>query len=851
MKKKKHLFLKILLCIVLVVALFIGAKLLCNKLAYKELTAWASDYPFEFVCETDSAWYVTDNFMVPLYYVNDKGKEINVEWTSSNENVLLIKDGEVIVKRPANTTCRVTLTEIHKKLLGKAEIRHTVTVIPTNSLDISDVDVITVEKLRMQEYNRDMQAVLDENGELDYMLGDFKDTYVYSFMDAAVILEAYREEFNTPKDVVFAQNKVVEAGINRQYSFLCYYGDYQIEGACAYVVVNADTSRVVKISIDVPDIEFENPSGSGEVDYESIIREYGDKTQEVVIFDGGRILHQGKPVQVVHCFYENGAVYEAYIDLNTCEVVKYETAADTADYTMEECIAVDDFDNEFTFEAAYNGKKYFLYDTKRKIHAFDNKGYWDFIRAAEEYANEGEPGVLGKIFIILPAALQKMVAKEMNFEISSKSKEFEEGSYARAYYNIQLAYDWYKDYLGLISYDGQGTEITVLLNQGEMIDNAAWLNNEKIFVVNPVSSFQYSLGNHPEVMAHEYTHAVFGNLTSLSGEAGIEVCGLNEAYADIFGCIISKDSNWVIGENYDSDGNAVYIRDLNKINVDSDSYIQPMNGQKYSETYKDEYWQEEEHVIATVIGHVAYKMWTEGYFTKDDVADIWYNSLTYGYDDTSNFLTCRKNVIKAAQDLGYSTKQTDSIAYEFDLVEIFDSSYEITTPEFLNKADEPEEDSFETIKTKDKAVEGDPILDNTTTKEYVVVYSVAAMMFGDGEGFFIFEAGKDLSDEEMENVGIQLSEKFKEAYGVININGNDVKITYKQIPEFAMNIVKKFCVDSDDYLRNLTFEGIGIEKDKADGETEDIINTIMKYTFDFKAVKSTPYNFYDGLGLLE
>ena len=34
-------------------------------------------------------------------------------------------------------------------------------------------------------------------------------------------------------------------------------------------------------------------------------------------------------------------------------------------------------------------------------------------------------------------------------------------------------------------------------------------------------------------------------------------------------------------------------------------------------------------------------------------------------------------------------------------------------------------------------------------------------------------------------------------------------------------------------------------------ESADYIDEIMKYVFDFKIVESTPYDFFDGLGLIE
>ena len=149
----------------------------------------------------------------------------------------------------------------------------------------------------------------------------------------------------------------------------------------------------------------------------------------------------------------------------------------------------------------------------------------------------------------------------------------------------------------------------------------------------------------------------------------------------------------------------------------------------------------------------------------------------------------------------------------------------------------------------ENSVDGHPILDDTRRREYIVVYSGAAMMFGNGEGVFIFESSNGASNQTMERISQDLSNNFNEIYGNINVSGNSVKISYKQIPDFGMDIIKEFCVDSEDYLREITFEGMGITEES--GGTSEVMSGIMDYMFDFKVVESTPYDFYDGLGLIK
>jgi hypothetical protein len=103
----------------------------------------------------------------------------------------------------------------------------------------------------------------------------------------------------------------------------------------------------------------------------------------------------------------------------------------------------------------------------------------------------------------------------------------------------------------------------------------------------------------------------------------------------------------------------------------------------------------------------------------------------------------------------------------------------------------------------------------------------------------------------MEKISAELSDNFYENYGNINISGNRVKIMYKQLPDYAMDIVKDFCVDSEDYMRSMTFETLGIDESGQSNEASAVMNGIMDYVFDFKVVESTAYDFFDGLGLIK
>ena len=66
-----------------------------------------------------------------------------------------------------------------------------------------------------------------------------------------------------------------------------------------------------------------------------------------------------------------------------------------------------------------------------------------------------------------------------------------------------------------------------------------------------------------------------------------------------------------------------------------------------------------------------------------------------------------------------------------------------------------------------------------------------------------------------------------------------------------MFLSTNFCADSDDYMRDITFDALGMGETSDSGELSDIMESIMKLIFDFKVLEATSYDFYSGLGLIE
>ena len=93
-----------------------------------------------------------------------------------------------------------------------------------------------------------------------------------------------------------------------------------------------------------------------------------------------------------------------------------------------------------------------------------------------------------------------------------------------------------------------------------------------------------------------------------------------------------------------------YVRDLTNINSPESVYTAYFK-KAAPEKYHDDVWNSwngEEHAISCIISHIAYQMHNSGMFTNTELENIWYKSLTYGYNDNDTYVTCRQHVLQAS-----------------------------------------------------------------------------------------------------------------------------------------------------------------------------------------------------------
>ena len=836
-KKKKHRFLKFLLFNAVLILLYFVTKWICSRMALQMLEEVAVGMPFTFSQESDAKWYVTGDFTVPVCYEDAEGKEYHVTWSSANTNIIAFdEDGNAKVNRPNDAGRNVIVIQTYKLFLGKAQIRYELYVPASGTLSAESVDVVTLEELRTQTYNRDMRAVLDENGALDYMIGDFKNTNVYSKEDAFVLLQAYRGEFGTPEGYEFAFDKVVDTTELLNYIFTVNYEGYTIENACANVTVLKETGEVRKIDISTDTLPDGFLLTEKELDYNALITEYVKENDpengscEMIIMEKEDIISRGKFVKVFHVIFENGAYYMVHMDASTGEVIKYATDEATFwDNTSETVTGKTELGEEVTINVSRSPVgTVFMHDLERNIHVYDNYGWFGLYR---DMVKSEDPGVLERI----GGNLNYRIAEGMNAEVIV-TKDYADNAVAvQSQYYIQQAYDWYEDTFSLTSYDGNGAPIVIITDIANKQDNASWMGSEQTFRVNVPGRLVYTVSSCDEVMAHEYTHAVFTyKLPGTFDNTAQELAGINEAYADIFGCLATDSTDWMIGRNVLKEtGEDICFRDIANIN---DCSIRRWADEVFPETYKDENWTGECHNISILISHVAYEMDTSGLFTKEEMANIWYHSLGYGYSTWSSFLTVREFVVNAARDLNCSEEQIVFIEQAFAGVGI--GTYG------------EEEVSEEVIETKSNAVEGDMILDDTKTNRYIIFYSKIGTFFG-GSGIYIWQESDGASDEEIAETSRRLTAMVNEKYPGATWTGQGVEVEYKQVNKVGMDIIIDFCGDSEVYLRNVTSQALDEVTENAGESNNAIVQLIMDLGFCWDIREGTAYDIYDSLGFLE
>lgn len=350
--------------------------------------------------------------------------------------------------------------------------------------------------------------------------------------------------------------------------------------------------------------------------------------------------------------------WEYIVDAHTGEILlKYNRTCDLGDTTV---IAKD------------------LSDSLREIHTYISDKHY-LIDASRLMFDPGKSQIPNKLTgAIVTYDYNNKYPSFSSYNLITSTQNGWDPRAVSAHYNASVSYEYYLYTHGRNSIDGNGGTIRSFINvadqSGRPLDNAYW-NGKGMYYGNGSQAFS-PLVKALDVAGHELTHGV------IEATAGLRYIGqsgaLNEALADIFGCMIDR-SNWTIGETvvntrlYPSKA----LRDLSN----------PHNGAK-----KDQQgWQPKDmseykklpnttagdnggvHINSSIPGHAYYLF--ASVVGKEKAERVFYHTLTTYLSASSQFVDLRIGAKLACEDLhGKDSPEMTALIAAFDSVGILDNT---------------------------------------------------------------------------------------------------------------------------------------------------------------------------------
>ena len=211
--------------------------------------------------------------------------------------------------------------------------------------------------------------------------------------------------------------------------------------------------------------------------------------------------------------------------------------------------------------------------------------------------------------------------------------------------------DYFKSSFHRDSFDGKNAPVKIVIGYREEpsvpLSNAFWSQEDKtIYFGDGDGRVITPLGTAPDVMAHEFTHAVIDSVLLLKyrGEQG----GIHESVSDVLATGV--DGNLTIGESiFTPDLKGDSIRDLADLPLKTKNDLP-----KYSGTIEGE-----PHMMSEPLSTAAFL--ASKVLGIEKIRQIWYTAVTQGLKDNAGFEGLRSATEGAALSL-YGTKARQSIA---------------------------------------------------------------------------------------------------------------------------------------------------------------------------------------------
>ena len=277
----------------------------------------------------------------------------------------------------------------------------------------------------------------------------------------------------------------------------------------------------------------------------------------------------------------------------------------------------------------------------------------------------------------------------------SYNSSWNDGHQISAYTNMRTVLKWWKDTFNRNSLDNKGMIVKLITHDTSMNDNACWRSSlEVICIGNIGNSTRYDMTRAMglDTLTHETTHAVLdystGGLIYQNATGAI-----HDGYADIFGCL--RDRDWKHGWRADSSSSdpargITYFIDKTQclrdaaetVTVNSISQIDSNTGTL--NTIDDLYNMYKTvaptrgndnngcHDYCRLVTHAAYLMHQDFAGSKGltwyELGRVWYKSMSMGLDSTSDFHTVRRNVLRAAKQMGLNAWKLQKIKDAFNRI---------------------------------------------------------------------------------------------------------------------------------------------------------------------------------------
>ena len=544
---------------------------------------------------------------------------------------------------------------------------------------------------------------------------------------------------------------------------------------------------------------------------------------------------------------------------------------------------VTEYGKEVRFDSRRTEDGYVLEDKRRGISIY---------RKSEEWSETGVRGLL-RSDSVSKLGLQNGTY----YPVLSESGTFgeEDAIEVTTLQYLGDIYDYYANVLGHRSFDGAGSEILVFTNiadssaygfidTGNFTNNACFCQADGCFYIGRKgSAYAYSAIADPMVLAHEYSHGVQNAVCDSTGWKALfsdnsVPTGISEGYADSLGMLSCKGKdNWLVGENilkagsfvWDkkvSEDTPVYMRNLK--NIESEGLSHDIYGGDLFYYDDAKFSAMEGHTQGILLGNVCCQMAESGLFTKEEIARIWYNSMYYGLNGSSTFVTVRRNILQAMDGLSYDTAHKDAVAVAFDSVHIYDDSYVLSGESQTQDRDKSHDSVYRSGIARKT---GDPLYDDTVVCRFAVMYSMADLSLGSAT-LTIYECSDrdtGLTDQEMSaliedlvNTNSRIkdradasSEGVNGLFGLMGAyTGSDmpevspehISVTYQRMSKKKMEKLEEMLNSNQGFMTD--FLG-GILEDTGAGDLVDsgILNGMFEEAVTAYVTQETAYSFFTGL----